>query len=413
VRTETRSKVAPMHFLRPRPLIASVVTALLVAAITHLATMLSFFVGSDPQALVLLQINNFFVPATLVLLVLVFVFAIATRPHRWYTAAVAGLVSGVLAALVGTGIQTLLQGNTLDGRVLAYLFSTLGNINLIFVLAATVTTATLGRRVYAALSQSVVPVPSLSGTVLVRRPSDNLADGIVTHQERLEVDTKLADEQWESYVAALIGAGWKPVEVERASDLPDSVFVEDSVVVFGRLAVLASPAAPTRVDEIQEVETTVRSLGLDVTRIVQPGTLDGGDVLKIEKRVYVGRGGRTNAEGIRQLRHILSPLGYTVIAVPISKVLHLKSAVTALPDGTVIGYPPVVDDPKIFDRFLAVPEEAGAHVVILADDTVLMSSAAPESAQLIESLGYRVIAVDITEFEKLEACVTCLSVRIR
>ena len=127
----------------------------------------------------------------------------------------------------------------------------------------------------------------------------------------------------------------------------------------------------------------------------------------------MGRGGRTNAEGIRQLRHILSPLGYTVVAVPITKVLHLKSAVTALPDGTVIGYPPVVDDPKIFDRFLAVPEEAGAHVVMLADDTVLMAASAPESAQLIESLGYRVIAVDIWEFEKLEGCVTCLSVRVR
>ncbi|MDN4641180.1 arginine deiminase family protein [Agreia sp. PsM10] len=413
MRTETATKVAPMHFLRPRPLIASAVAALLVAAITHLATMLSFFVGNDPQSIVLLQINNFFVPSTLVLLVLVFVFALATRLWRWYTAAIAGLVSGAIAAVVGTGIQTLVQGNALDGPVIAYILSTLGNINLIFVLTATVATATLGRRVYGALSHSEVPPRSVAGTVLVRRPSDNLAEGIVTHLERTEVDSDLADTQWESYVAALIGAGWKPVEVERATDLADSVFVEDSVVMFGRLAVLASPAAPTRVAEIDGVEKSVRSLGLDVTRIVQPGTLDGGDVLKIEKRVYVGRGGRTNAEGIRQLRHILSPLAYTVIAVPISKVLHLKSAVTALPDGTVIGYPPVVDDPKIFDRFLAVPEEAGAHVVILSDDTVLMSSAAPESAQLIESLGYRVIAVDISEFEKLEACVTCLSVRVR
>ncbi|WP_374947255.1 dimethylargininase [Agreia sp.] len=402
-----------MDFFRPRPIVASVVAALLIAAITHLATMLSFFVGSDPQSIVLLQINNFFVPSTLLLLVLVFVFALTTRLSRWYTAAIAGLVSGVVAAVVGTGIQTLAQGNALDPRVIAYVLSTLGNINLIFLLTATVATATLGRRVYSALSRSEAPPRTASGTVLVRRPSSNLAEGIVTHLERAEVDPQLADEQWESYVATLIGAGWRPVEVERASELADSVFVEDSVVMFGRLAVLASPAAPTRIAEIVDVEKSVRSLGLDVTRIVQPGTLDGGDVLKIEKRVYVGRGGRTNAEGIRQLRHILAPLGYTVIAVPTSKVLHLKSAVTALPDGTVIGYPPVVDDPKIFDRFLAVPEEAGAHVVVLSDDTVLMSSAAPESAQLIESLGYRVIAVDITEFEKLEACVTCLSVRVR
>jgi dimethylargininase len=154
-------------------------------------------------------------------------------------------------------------------------------------------------------------------------------------------------------------------------------------------------------------------LGLAVARIELPGTLDGGDVLKVGATVYVGRGGRTNAEGIRQLRAIVRTLGYDVVAVPTTKVLHLKSAVTALPDGTVIGYPPLVDDPAIFDRFLPVPEEAGAHVVVLAEDTVLMAASAPRSAALIENLGYRVVTVDIGEFEKLEGCVTCLSVRIR
>ena len=107
------------------------------------------------------------------------------------------------------------------------------------------------------------------------------------------------------------------------------------------------------------------------------------------------------------------PLGYTVVAVPITKVLHLKSAVTALPDGTVIGYPPIVDDPTVFDRFLSVPEESGSHVVVLAADTVLMAASAPKSAELIRELGYTVVTVDISEYEKLEGCVTCLSVRIR
>jgi dimethylargininase len=87
--------------------------------------------------------------------------------------------------------------------------------------------------------------------------------------------------------------------------------------------------------------------------------------------------------------------------------------VTALPDGTVIGYPPLVDDQNIFERFLAVPEAHGTAVVVLAPDTVLMSSSAPKSAELFRELGYRVIAVDISEFEKLEGCVTCLSVRLR
>ncbi|MEZ5189472.1 MAG: hypothetical protein R2717_00325 [Schumannella sp.] len=98
--------------------------------------------------------------------------------------------------------------------------------------------------------------------------------------------------------------------------------------------------------------------------------------------------------------------------MPVTKVLHLKSAVTALPDGTVIGHLDDVDEPGIFPRFLPVPEH-GAAVVVLAPDTVLMAASVPRSAELVESLGYRVVTVDVSEFEKLEGCVTCLSVRLR
>jgi dimethylargininase len=129
--------------------------------------------------------------------------------------------------------------------------------------------------------------------------------------------------------------------------------------------------------------------------------------------VYAGQGGRTNDEGIRQLRQALAPLGAEVRAVPVQKVLHLKSAVTALPDGTVIGYEPLVDDPQAFESFRPMPEEAGSHVVLLGDDRLLMAASAPESARLLERLGYKPVVVDISEFEKLEGCVTCLSVRLR
>jgi dimethylargininase len=137
----------------------------------------------------------------------------------------------------------------------------------------------------------------------------------------------------------------------------------------------------------------------------------GGE--EVGDTVYVGQGGRTNGEGIRQLRAILTPLGATVVAVPVRKVLHLKSAVTALPDGAVIGYEPLVDDPRVFERFLPVPEESGAHVVLLGDARLLMAADAPESAALFTSLGYEPVVVDISEYQKLEGCVTCLSVRVR
>ncbi|MET9871644.1 arginine deiminase family protein, partial [Streptomyces sp. NPDC006386] len=145
----------------------------------------------------------------------------------------------------------------------------------------------------------------------------------------------------------------------------------------------------------------------------EPGTLDGGDVLKVGDTVYVGRGGRTNAAGVQQLRAAFEPLGARVVAVPVSKVLHLKTAVTALPDGTVIGHIPKMDAPSLFARFLPVPEESGAHVVLLGGDKLLMAASAPKTAELFSDLGYEPVVVDISEFEKLEGCVTCLSVRLR
>ncbi|MBO0607976.1 dimethylargininase [Myceligenerans salitolerans] len=253
----------------------------------------------------------------------------------------------------------------------------------------------------------------MNRTALVRRPSPRLADGLVTHIDRRPVDVDLALRQWEAYVTALHDAGWQTVEVPPADGCPDSVFVEDTVLVYGNLAVISRPGADERKPETAGTETTLRDLGYRIAHIEAPGTLDGGDVLKHDGTVWVGLGGRTNQAGVDQLAAQLEPLGATVIGVPLTKVLHLKSAVTALPDGTVVGFEPLVDDPSVWPRFLAVPEEAGSHVVVLDGGTVLMSAGAPRTKELFEARGLRVVAVDLTEFEKLEGCVTCLSVRLR
>ena len=248
---------------------------------------------------------------------------------------------------------------------------------------------------------------------LVRRPSPRLAEGLLTHLDRTPVDADLAARQWEGYVAALAAEGWEVVEVPAAADCPDSAFVEDTVVVYADLAVISRPGAVERQPETAGTEETLAGLGYRIARIEAPGTLDGGDVLKHDGQVWVGLGGRTNQAGVDQLADLLSPLGATVVGVPLTKVLHLKSAVTALPDGTVVGYEPLVDDVTAWDPFQPVPEEPGSHVVLLGGERVLMSSAAPRSRQLFEERGLRVVTVDISEFEKLEGCVTCLSVRLR
>ena len=247
---------------------------------------------------------------------------------------------------------------------------------------------------------------------LVRRPSSRMAEGITTHIDRVPADAALAVRQHAAYVEAVADTGWAIREVSPADELPDSAFVEDTVVVLGDLAVLARPGAVERRQEVAGTDAVIRSLGLEVARIEEPGTLDGGDVLQVGRTVYVGRSGRTNADGIRQLRGHAATRGRVVVPVQLRGVLHLKSAVTALPDGTFVASDLSVFDPAPFPTMRLVPEEGGSHVTVMGDGTIIMAASAPRSAEMFDDLGFDVVTVDISEFEKREGCVTCLSVLV-
>ena len=204
------------------------------------------------------------------------------------------------------------------------------------------------------------------------------------------------------------------MEVEPADDHADAVFVEDPVVVHADLAVIARSGAPERRGEAAGVERAVRDLGLRVAHIEAPGTLDGGDVLRAGGTAYVGLGGRTNGVGIQQLANHLREFGVRVQAVPVERALHLKSACTALPDGTVVGWGPVVDDKEAFPVLRG--RARGARRPRRARSPTTTSSWRPAphvTAASYRARGYTVTEVDVSEFEKLEGCVTCLSVRIR
>jgi len=248
---------------------------------------------------------------------------------------------------------------------------------------------------------------------LVRRPTERLAEGLLTHLDRRPVDVALALSQWDGYVAALADHGWDVVEVPPSPEHPDAHFVEDTVLAHGGFAVIGRPGTAERLGEEVAVAATLHRLGYPTGAIRGPGSLEGGDVLKVGRTVYVGRSSRTTPGAVGQLRALLAPRGADVVAVPTPHALHLKSALTALPDGTIVGHSPLVGDPSFFPHYLAVPEALGAPVVDLGEGRILMTAAAPESAALYADRGYEVIAVDISEFEKLEGCVTCLSVRLR
>ena len=234
----------------------------------------------------------------------------------------------------------------------------------------------------------------------------------MTHIDRTPVDPARALSQWDGYVAAFRDAGWAVTELPPLDDHPDGVFVEDVVFLYDGLAIVTRPGAPSRRGETDGLGDALQELGVDVVPWDGPGTLDGGDLLKVGTTVYAGRSARTDAAGIDRLRTLLEPHGASVVAVPVTAALHLKSCVTALPDGTVVGYEPLVDDPAVFDRLRFVPEESGAHVVDLGDGRILVAASCPATADEYRSDGYEVVAVDVGEFERLEGCVTCLSVRI-
>lgn len=395
--------------LTPRRAVAALAAAVAVTLIVSLVNALAFFLGNGMKLDLFPQVIVYFSLSELLLVVLVFLAGLLAMLRTRWLALASGAVASIVAAAVGLLIQ--FSSQPIDGVPLDILLIAVLGQGIIFIAAGIVATVTAGFVLFARFDTSK---RSTSGRVaLVRAPAANLADGLVTHIRRKKIDIDKANEQWDVYVETLNACGWETIEVDPRHDLADSVFVEDTVVMLGRTAVITSPGADARAEEIIATEEKVRELGLKVERISFPGTLDGGDVLKVGGTIYVGRGGRTNGEGIRQFRAIASALGYTVVAVPVSKALHLKTAVTALPDGTIIGYEPLVDNTAIFPRFQPVPEAHGTAVVILAPDLLLMSASAPKTAVLLQDLGYNVVTVDISEFEKLEGCVTCLSVRVR
>jgi len=248
--------------------------------------------------------------------------------------------------------------------------------------------------------------------VLVRAVSPRLAEAELTFLHREPIDAERAAVQHGGYVDLLRRLGHHVVQVPDAPEHPDGTFVEDAVVVVDDLAVLTRPGAESRRGEVSSVAAVVRSAGLRTAEIAAPATIDGGDVLQVGSRVFVGLGGRTDEAGVDQLRELLAPLGRTVVAVPVTGCLHLKTGATALPDGTVVA---VTDwlDTSLFVRaglrVVEAPEPGGADL-LLSGDRVVVSASAPGTAGLVTSLGFEVHPVAIDELEKAECGVTCLSV---
>lgn len=246
---------------------------------------------------------------------------------------------------------------------------------------------------------------------LVRAIPSSLAQCELTHLARVPIDLDAARAEHARYEELLQALGCTLQQLPPTDTLPDSTFVEDIAVVFRELAVIARPGADSRRGEIPTVRAALAACRPLVT-IKAPATLDGGDVLQAGRRVFVGLSRRTNREGIQQLADAVRPHGYEVAAVPIERCLHLKSAVTTLPDGRLLVAPEWIDPGAFGLPYLEVEagESAAANVLHTGGRRVLCIESAVRTAERLVREGYEVLAAPQSELAKAEAGLTCCSV---
>jgi len=245
---------------------------------------------------------------------------------------------------------------------------------------------------------------------ITRGVSAAIAACELTHLERQPIDLDRARAQHRAYEEALARAGCRIESLPALDDLPDSVFVEDVAIVLDEIAIVTRPGAESRRPETARIAPVLAG-HRRVTFIQAPGTLDGGDVLRIGRRIYVGRSGRSDESGIEQLRTVAWPYGYTVTAVPVGGCLHLKSAVTEVAPGVVLVNPAWVDAAAFGDvRALEVdPDEPYAANGLLAGGRLIYPTSFPRTRRRLENAGVTIEPVDVSELQKAEGAVTCCS----
>jgi len=244
----------------------------------------------------------------------------------------------------------------------------------------------------------------------VREVSPRLAQCELTHLARAPIDATRAVRQHADYVAALraLGCGleWLPALPEHA----DGVFVEDTAVLVAEVAVITRPGVASRRAETASVAAAL-ARHVPVVQLTEPACLEGGDVLRIGRRLWVGTSGRTNAAGVAELAAALAPRGYRVEAVPLAGCLHLKSACSFIPPDRLLVNPAWVD-PAIFATRVVIPvaddEPYAANTLTIAG-TTLVSAAYPHTRRRLEAAGVATRMLEVSELHKAEAALTCMS----
>ncbi|RJP51700.1 MAG: dimethylargininase [Anaerolineaceae bacterium] len=245
---------------------------------------------------------------------------------------------------------------------------------------------------------------------ITREVPGSIVDCELTHLARTPIDVVRARAQHEQYCDVLRVLGLEVLSLPEEPDLPDSVFVEDAAVVLDEVAVLTRPGANSRRPEVESIAQALEPFR-PLLRIESPATLDGGDVLVVGRKIFVGQTLRTNASALEQMTNLLKPFGYEVIGVPVTECLHLKSGVTQVAENTLLINPAWVEKKYFpgFDFIETDPSEPFAANALLVGKTVIYPSAFAGTRARLETVTPCIVTVEADELSKAEGGVTCCS----
>jgi dimethylargininase len=253
-------------------------------------------------------------------------------------------------------------------------------------------------------------------TALTRAVSRSLSSCELTWLSRQKIDIDLAIEQHKQYEKSLAAMGIRVISLPEQPEMPDAVFVEDPLLVFDEIAIVTRMGSPSRRAESESLAEAIAAFRSVRTLVFDgsgpPATLEGGDVMRIGREVFVGLSSRTNEAGVQQLTRELEPFGYRVWPVEVRGCLHLKSACCSMGYGRILAKRAWLDTSPLRDyRIVEVaPDEPGAANILRIGDTALMPASFPHTGEILRGEGLDVRTVDISELMKAEAAVTCSSV---
>lgn len=247
-------------------------------------------------------------------------------------------------------------------------------------------------------------------TAITRKVSPRLGSCEISFIDRQEIDVDLAGRQHATYEALLVDLGVRVVSLPALADQPDCVFVEDPAIVLDEVAIITRLGAEARRGESESLAQALAEYR-ELRHLEAPATLDGGDVMRVGRTLYVGLSQRTNVAGIQQLARLVEPFGYWVTPSEVRGCLHLKSACCYVGDDTVLANRQWMDvDALCSLRILDVPAgEPSAANALRIGDTVVMPQGYPEAQALLERSGFRVRTIDVSEMIRAEGGVTCMS----